>query len=133
MPLVMVPVTEAATRVAVLQRGEADIIYFVPGELINKVGKLPGTTLAPVLSGSFFVEFPGFQNPKSPFHDKRVREAVSLAIDRRAMNQAETAGMGKTTGNSINPDGQYAIEWPEVERHVEKTKQLLREAGFPAR
>src|SRR4030095_3250596 len=97
--LTMVSVPEAATRVAMLERGEADIVYFVPGELIGKVGKLPGVTLAPVLSGSFFVEFPGFQAPKNPFHDKRVREAVSLAIDRRAMNQAETAGLGKVTGN----------------------------------
>ena len=129
--LVMVSVPEAATRVAMLERGEADIVYFVPGELISKVGKLPGVTLAPVLSGSFFVEFPGFQDPKNPFHDKRVREAVSLAIDRKAMNQAETTGLGKVTGNWINPDVQYAIEWPEFPRNVDKAKQLLREAGYP--
>src|SRR5215813_14211799 len=129
--LVMVSVPEAATRVVMLERGEADLVYFVPGELINKVGKLPGITLAPVLSGSFFIEFPGFQDPKNPFHDKRVREAVSLAIDRRGINQAETAGMGKPTGNWINPDVQYAIEWPEFERNVDKAKQLLREAGYP--
>ena len=84
-----------------------------------------------MLSGSFFIEFPGFQDPKNPFRDKRVREAVSLAIDRRAMNQAETAGMGKATGNWINDDVQYAIEWPEFPRNVEKAKQLLREAGYP--
>ena len=129
--LVMVSVPESATRVAMLERGEADIIYNVPGELIAKVGKLPGVTLAPVLSGSFFIEFPGFQDPKNPFHDKRVREAVSLALDRRAMNQAESAGMGKPTGNWINDDVLYAIEWPEFPRNVEKAKQLLREAGYP--
>jgi ABC-type transport system substrate-binding protein len=53
--LVMTAVPEAATRVAMLERGEADIIYNVPGELITKVGKLPGVTLAPVLSRSFFM------------------------------------------------------------------------------
>ena len=129
--LVMVSVPESATRVAMLERGEADIIYNVPGELINKVKNLPGVVLAPVLSGSFFIEFPGFQDPKNPFRDKRVREAVSLAVDRRAMNQAETGGMGKPTGNWINDDVQYAIEWPEYPRNVEKAKQLLREAGYP--
>jgi len=129
--LVMISVPEAATRVAMLERGEADIVYNVPGELITRVGKLPGVTLAPVLSGSFFIEFPGFQDPKNPFHDKRVREAMSLAVDRRGMNQAETAGMGKPTGNWINDDVQYAIEWPEFPRDVEKAKQLLREAGYP--
>ncbi len=129
--LVMTSVPEPATRVAMLERGEADIIYNVPGELINKVQKLPGVTLAPVLSGSWFVEFPGFQNPKNPFHDKRVREAVSLAIDRRGLNQAESGGLGKVSGNWINNDVQYAIEAPEIERNVEKAKQLLREAGYP--
>jgi peptide/nickel transport system substrate-binding protein len=129
--LVMVSVPEAATRVAMLERGEADIIYFVPGELINKVGTHPGVMLAPVLSGSWWLEFPGFQDPKNPFRDKRVREAVSLAIDRRAINQAESGGLGKPTGNWINNDVQYAIEWPEFERNVERAKQLMREAGFP--
>jgi ABC-type transport system substrate-binding protein len=47
------------------------------------------------------------------------------------MNQAETAGMGKVTGNWINDDVQYAIEWPEFQRNVEKAKHLLREAGYP--
>src|SRR5213594_3017570 len=129
--LVMTAVPEAATRVAMLERGEADIIYFVPGELINKVGKLPGVMLAPVLSGSWWLEFPGFQDPKNPFRDKRVREAVSLAIDRRAINQAESGGLGKVTGNWINNDVQNAIEWPEFERNVDKARQLLREAGYP--
>src|SRR5437879_6365403 len=99
--LVMTSVPEAATRVAMLERGEADIIYFVPGELINKVGKLPGVMLAPVLSGSWWLEFPGFQDPKNPFRDKRVREAVSLAIDRRAINQTEAGGLGKVNGKLI--------------------------------
>src|SRR3989442_8599059 len=78
---VLVSLPEPATPVAMLERGEADLIYFVPGELINKVGKLPGVMLAPVLSGSWWLEFPGFQDPKSPFRDKRVREAVSLPLD----------------------------------------------------
>src|SRR2546430_4790116 len=106
--LVMVSVPEAATRVAMLERGEADIIYFVPGELINKVNKLPGVMLAPVLSGSWWLEFPGFQDPKNPFRDKRVREAVSLAIDRRAIYHAEAGGRGEPAGNWVNQDVPHA-------------------------
>src|SRR5437899_12468774 len=67
--LVMISVPEAATRVAMLERGEADIIYFVPGELINKVGKLPGVMLAPVLAGSCWLELPGCRVRKNPFQD----------------------------------------------------------------
>jgi ABC-type transport system substrate-binding protein len=56
-----------------LERGEADIMYFVPGELIERVRNNPKLRLAPVVSGNWWLEFPGFQNPSSPFHDKRVR------------------------------------------------------------
>ena len=67
---------------AMLENGEADMIYFVPGELIGRVKENKKLTLAPVLSGNWWLQFPGFQDPKNPFHDKRVRQAVSLAIDR---------------------------------------------------
>ena len=62
----MVAVPEAATRVAMLERGEADIIYFVPGELIARVKNNPKLTLAPVVSGNWWLEFPGFQDPEEP-------------------------------------------------------------------
>src|SRR5439155_17378293 len=73
----IVSVPEAATRVAMLERGEADIIYLVPGELIDRIKNNPKLVLAPVISGSWWLEFPGFNDPKNPFHDKRVRQAVS--------------------------------------------------------
>lgn len=127
----MISVPEAATRVAMLERGEADLIYLVPGELIDRVKNNKKLMIAPVLSGSWWLEFPGFQDPKNPFHDKRVRQAVSLAIDRRAMNDAEAGGLGRISGNWINNDVQYAVEWPEFERNLQQAKQLMQEAGYP--
>jgi peptide/nickel transport system substrate-binding protein len=129
--LVMLSVPEGTTRVAMLERGEADIIYQVPGEIIERLQKNPKMMLAPVLSGSWWLEFPGFQNPKNPFHDKRVRQAVSLAVDRQAINEAEMGGFGRNSGNWINNDVQYAIEWPAFEYHREQAQQLMREAGYP--
>jgi peptide/nickel transport system substrate-binding protein len=124
-------VPDAATRVAMLERGEADIIYGIPGELVGRIKDNPKVRLAPVVSGNFWLEFPGFQDPKNPFHDKRVREAVSLAIDRDAINQAECAGLGVVDGNWINDDVEYALPWPKWEHNVAKAKQLLAEAGHP--
>jgi peptide/nickel transport system substrate-binding protein len=51
--LVMIAVPEGTTRVAMLERGEADLIYGVPGELIERVQKNPTLMLAPVLSASW--------------------------------------------------------------------------------
>ena len=129
--LTMMSVPEAATRIAMLERGEADIIYFVPGELIARVKNNPKLTLAPVVSGNFWLEFPGFLDPKSPFHDMRVRQAISLAIDREAINQAECDGMGVVDGNWINNDVEYGMEWPKWPRDVAKARQLMAEAGYP--
>jgi peptide/nickel transport system substrate-binding protein len=127
----IVSVPEAATRVAMLERGEADLVNNVPGDLIERVKNNPKLMLAPVLSGSWWLQFPGFQDPKSPFRDKRVRGAISLAIDRRAMNDAESGGMGKLSGNWINDDVQYSIEWPEFPHDLAKAKSLMAEAGYP--
>jgi peptide/nickel transport system substrate-binding protein len=127
----MVSVPEAATRLAMLERGEADIIYNVPGELIDRVKNNSRLMLAPVVSGNWWLEFPGFQDPKSPFHDKRVRQAISLTIDRDAINQAESGGMGVVDGNWINDDVENYIEWPKWSRDVAKAKQLMAEAGYP--
>jgi peptide/nickel transport system substrate-binding protein len=124
-------VPEPATRLAMLDRGEADLIYFITGDLVPKAMKNPKLMLAPVVSGNFWLQFPGFTNPKSPFHDKRVREAISLAIDREAMNQAECAGMGRVDGNWINNDVEYGLEWPQWPHDVAKAKKLMAEAGFP--
>src|SRR5579884_336374 len=124
-------VPDAATRLAMLERAEADIIYDVPGEMVARVRDNPKLTLAPVLSGNFWLEFPGFQDPKNPFHDKRVREAVSLALDRDAINQAECAGLGRVDGNWINDDVQFGMDWPKWPHDVGKAKQLMAEAGYP--
>ncbi len=124
-------VPDAATRLAMIERGEADIIYFIPGELVPRVKREPNIMLAPVVSGNWWLWFPGFQDPKNPFHDKRVREAISLAIDRDAINDAECAGLGQVDGNWINDDVEYAIDWPKWEQNVDKAKKLLAEAGHP--
>ena len=129
--LTMVSVPEAATRIAMLERGEADIIYNVPGELIDRVKSNPKLMLAPIVSANFWLEFPGFRDPKSPFHDKRVRQAISLAVDRDAINQAECEGLGRVDGNWINDDVEYGLPWPNWEHNVAKAKQLMADAGFP--
>src|SRR5262245_13376638 len=55
--LTMLAVPEEVTRLAMLERGEADIIYGLSGELADRVKKNAKLMLAPVLSGSFWLEF----------------------------------------------------------------------------
>ena len=72
-------------------------------------------------------------DPKSPWHDVRVRQAASLAIDRKNINQAITLGHSKVTGNAFVPS-HFEFYWQPPSRRCSipaKAKQLLAEAGHP--
>ena len=127
---VMIP--EETTRLAALKRGEVDIAYSIRGELAEELRRTPGLTLKPaVVQGVFCLYFPDQWDPKSPWHDERVRRAASLAIDRDGLNLALTLGHSLVTGNPVVADN-YEFFWqpPAPVYDPEKAKQLLAEAGF---
>jgi peptide/nickel transport system substrate-binding protein len=97
--LVFKAVTEETTRLAMLKRGEVDIAYSIRGPLAEELRRTPGLTLVPNYPpGTFWLVFPEqWTNPKSPWADKRVRLAANHAIDRQAINEAETLGFSKIT------------------------------------
>jgi len=49
-----------------------------------------------VIQGTFWLYFPEQWDPKSPWHDQRVREAARLAIDYKSINEALTLGYART-------------------------------------
>ncbi len=129
--LVMKVIPDEATRTAALRRGEIDIAYSIRGELAEEVQHGPGLSLKPVLlPAPWWLYFPEQWDPKSPWHDLRVRQAVNLAIDRDGMNKALFLGYCKTT-NSIIP---YTFDdyWqpPTAVYDPVKAKALMAEAGF---
>src|SRR5438094_8060521 len=85
--------TEETTRAAALKRGEVDLAYLFAGPVAEELRKTPGIRLeAPLLTGAFWLELPEQWDPKSAWHDRRVRRAASHAIDRQAATQAEKHG-----------------------------------------
>ena len=125
-------IPEESTRLAALKGGEIDIVYSIRGELADELRSTPGLTLKPVYPpGPFWLYFPEQWDPKSPWHDVRVRRAANLAIDRPTINKALTLGFSKLT-NSIIPDMfDYAWHPPAPVFDPAKAKQLLAEAGHP--
>src|SRR5947199_3467255 len=97
--LVFRAVPDSSTRLAMLKRGEADVAFTFRGVLAEEVRRTPGLTLkavaAPVTEWLYFAEQ---WDPKSPWSDRRVRLAANLAIDRQALNEAETIGRSRVTG-----------------------------------
>lgn len=73
--------------------------------------------------------FPGGEGPLA---DVRVRQAVSYALDREAVNKVVLNGLG-APATAIYPSGvlAYAPAKNQREYSVEKAKELLTEAGYP--
>ena len=130
--LVFKVVPEDTTRVAALKRGEVDIAYAVWGALAEEIRRTPSLTLkATVVPTPFWVYFADQWDPKSPWHDRRVRLAANLALDRQAINQAENLGFAKITNSIVPASFDFYWQPPLYPHDVAKAKQLLAEAGYP--
>jgi peptide/nickel transport system substrate-binding protein len=127
--IVMRGVAEDATRVALLQTGDADVANLIPGQLLDAVRRDSRLRLAAVKAGPIWLELGAPDKPDSPLKDVRVRQAVSLAIDRKAFNDAEMGGMAPSEGNWIPEDWPGAISRPAPTFDVAKAKQLMTDAG----
>src|SRR5262249_19856749 len=100
--LVMRSVPDDSTRLAMLKRGEADIAYVLHGALADELVRPPGLPLKPFsLPNPRWLVFTEQWDPKSPWADRRVRLAANLAIDRQAINQAETMGLSRVNASII--------------------------------
>ncbi len=112
--LVLKVIPEEATRLAALKRGEVDIAYSIRGELAAELRQTPGLTLKPVVIQSpFWLYFPEQWDPKSPWHDVRVRQAARLALDLKTINQALTLGYSHVHGSLIPDNFEFFWKPPE--------------------
>ena len=129
--IVMRGIPEAATRLAGLQTGELDVANQMPGDLLETIRKDPNLRLVPLKAGPVWLEPMSFDSPDSPLKDIKVRQALSLAIDRKGFSDAEMGGLGALEGNWIPADWPGALDRPTPPTDVAKAKQLLAEAGVP--
>ena len=124
---------EETTRAAALKKGEVDIAYLLTGPVAADVQRTTGFKLvAPSASPAvFWIDLPDQWDPKSPWHDRRVRQAASFAIDRNALNQAETLGFSKPTGSLIPRALEFSRIFEPDPYDPARAKKLLAEAGYP--
>jgi peptide/nickel transport system substrate-binding protein len=130
--LVFRVIPDEATRLVALKRGEVDVAYLIRGALAEELRRTPGLTLKhTALNSTFWINFLDQWDPKSPWYDRRVRQAAGLAVNRQAYNQAELLGLAKITG-SIIPSG-FDFYWPPPPPSYDPVgaKALLAEAGYP--
>src|SRR5437588_931680 len=129
--LVMKVIPDEATRLAALTRGEVDIAYSIRGELAEELQKTPGLALKPVvLQAPNWLYFPEQWDPKSPWHDLRVRQAANFAIDREGISQALFLGYCKITNSIVPYTFDFFWQPPAAAYDPAKARKLMAEAGF---
>ena len=130
--LVYKSVPDANTRLAMLKRGEVDLAYLLDAPQAQDIKKDPSLKLA--FSGgigTYYLDYLDQWDPKSPWHDRRVRLAASHALDRQALSEAETLGASRPNGSMVPRKFEFALPLDPHPYDPAKAKQLLAEAGYP--
>lgn len=123
------PVAEDATRVAMVQSGDAQIIWPAPTESAELLKADPNVTLSS--NEGITVWYFMMNNQKAPFNDVRVRQAVSYAINKDAYVQVVMNGLGSVATSLVGPAVQHYKGNDPLPYDPEKAKELLAEAGYP--
>ena len=122
-------VPEASVRMANLVANQSDIMEQVPPESFDIFGRAPGLIAgsAPSTRRAGFM----MNCTKAPLSDKRVRQALSYAIDRNAIINTVLSGNGLAgNGSSIPPSmDNYNAEANKYNFDPDKARALLSEAG----
>ena len=140
--VVYTPIKAEATRVAALLSGDVDMLTDVPTQDVDRLRadkklkvvdgpEVRTIFLAPDL-GSNELKYSNVKG-KNPFKDKRVREALSVAIDREAIKKSIMRGMSVPAGMMVAPgvNGYDKTLDTPLKADTAKAKQMLADAGYP--
>ncbi len=123
-------IPEGTSRTIALETGEVDLIVGV--EATDKEKIQENTKLALYESELPRVEYVGMNTTKAPFDNTLVRQAISYAIDKDAINTVANNGRCKVANTVVGPSTLgYNGDLKLYPYSPEKAKALLAEAGFP--
>jgi peptide/nickel transport system substrate-binding protein len=130
--LIIKSVPDANTRAVMLKSGAADIAVALDGPDAENIMRDPRLQVVPSKHASiFWIEFADQWDPKSRWHDKRLRLAVNHALDRKKINEAACVGFCPPAGVIVPRVMDFALQVEPPSYDPQKVKQLLTEAGYP--
>ncbi len=136
------PIPDDAVRVAALQNGEVDVAVNIPPHLANIIANHPTIFLSTApsirtIQIMFYTHQYDTQNKlvgpyQGPTADKRVRQAISSAIDADEIIKAVLDGKAQRVATML-PSMHFGFDpaLKPIKADTAKTKKLLADAGFP--
>jgi len=128
--LIFKTVPVKAEQIAMLKKGESDIIPHVPPETIGILKAVPGIeVLSCPATRSYFAEI---NSNKPPFNDLRIRLAMNYAIDIQAVVDHILQGHGKALPTALLSNAfAYNSSLKPYPYNSKLAKKLFKDAGFP--
>lgn len=122
-------VPEDASRMALLETGEADIVAQVPAESLKDLEALKSVKVE-MPDDMFSISMEILM--RGPFADKRVREALNISIDRKGMIEGILGGLAVPETTQVGPGTQNGMrkEFAPIPYDPARAKQLLADAGY---
>ena len=139
--IVYTPIQNAATRVAAMLSGEVNFLQDMPVQDLERVNNADGLVVkqAPQNRVIFFGMNQGADDIEAdnvsgdnPLADVRVRKAMSMAINRDAIQKVVMRGQSQPAGMIAPP---FVNGWTEAmdaesSTDIESAKSLMKEAGY---
>jgi peptide/nickel transport system substrate-binding protein len=123
------PIPDEFPRIVALEKGEVDIITNLPPDRMKGIADGRGTRIVTVPASRFVVLSMNTTQP--PLSDKRVRQAMTYALDVPAIIKNLYAGMGKPfSGGVADTDFGYNAALKPYPYDPAKAKALLAQAGY---
>ena len=121
---------DASVRWAKLQRGECQVMPYPNPADLPAMRKDPNITV--LEQPGLNIGYLAYNTTKKPFDDVRVRKAVNMAINKKAIIDAVFLSTGVAAKNPIPPTmWSYNDDIKDDPYDPEAAKKLLAEAGYP--
>jgi len=121
-------IPELSTRTAALRSGELQVIDRVTPDLVETLKGTRGVKVVdvPAIEAQRWI----FQLGKEPVKDQRLRQAISLAIDRNVIIKELLKGYGRPVDSPVPPGLIGHTTLPAKTYDPEKARQILKQAGM---
>lgn len=121
---------DASVRYAKLQKGECHVMPYPNPADLERMRSDEAVNL--MSQEGLNVGYLAFNTQKEPYTDVRVRQALNMAVNKKAIIDAVFQGAGAAAKNPIPPTiWSYNDDVKDYSFDPEKAKALLAEAGYP--